>query len=67
MQMALVEIPLEDQVNIGDEVEVPVRKTLASPNITRQYVRDGETGQRAFDEGGQALEEPENGQQSGVT
>ncbi len=67
MQMALVEIPLEDEVNIGDEVEVPVRKTLASPNINRWYVRDGETGQRAFDEGKQALEEPENGQQSGVT
>ena len=67
MQMALVEIPLEDEVNIGDEVEVPVRKTLASPNITRRYVRDGETAQMAFDESKRALEESENEQQCGIT
>ncbi|MEA4925172.1 MAG: alanine racemase [Syntrophomonadaceae bacterium] len=43
MQMALVEIPLEADVNLGDEVEVPVRKTLASPAITRLYVRSRRT------------------------
>jgi len=45
MQMALVEIPLGADVKIGDEVEMPVRKTLASPNITRLYVGDGKTEQ----------------------
>jgi len=42
MQMALVEIPVEDMVAIGDEVEVPVRKTLALGKINRIYMKDGE-------------------------
>jgi alanine racemase len=42
MQMALIELPLETDVKIGDEVEVPVRKTLASSDLTRVYVRDGQ-------------------------
>lgn len=42
MQMALVEIPLETEVQVGDEVEVPVRKTIASSAVTRVYVKDGE-------------------------
>lgn len=41
MQMALVEIPLETEVKLGDEVEVPVRKTLAASALTRVYVKDG--------------------------
>lgn len=45
MQMALVEIPLEADVKIGDEVELPVRKTLASPSVTRVYVRNRETAE----------------------
>jgi alanine racemase len=44
MQMALVEIPLQADIKIGDEVEVPVRKTLASPNINRLYVSDAIMG-----------------------
>jgi len=51
MQMALLEIPLEDDVKIGDEVEVPVRKTLTSPNITRLYFRNGAIEQIAAGEG----------------
>lgn len=42
MQMALVEIPLEFRVSVGDEVEIPVRKTLAAKNITRLYLIGGE-------------------------
>jgi len=38
MQMALVEIPLGMKVAIGDEVVVPVRKTLASNDISRVYL-----------------------------
>jgi alanine racemase len=45
MQMALVEIPLEADVKIGDEVEVPVRKTLASTAVARLYVRDRGTAE----------------------
>jgi alanine racemase len=41
MQMALIEIPLEQEVKIGEEVEVPVRKTLVSPNIKRIYRKHG--------------------------
>jgi alanine racemase len=42
MQTALVEIPIEVRVKIGDEVEVPVRKTLAARNISRIYIKNGE-------------------------
>lgn len=38
MQMALVQIPPEIAVQIGDEVEVPVRKTLASASVPRIYL-----------------------------
>lgn len=41
MQMALIEIPSEDDVNIGDEVEVPIRKTLISESLTRIYIKEG--------------------------
>lgn len=50
MQMALVEIPVGVEVNIGDEVEMPVRKTLAARNIVRIYVQDGQAGKIAYDE-----------------
>lgn len=42
MQMVLVEIPLGDGVKIGDEVEIPVRKTLAIRGLKRVYIKDGE-------------------------
>ncbi|MCX5779567.1 MAG: alanine racemase [Firmicutes bacterium] len=38
MQMALVEIPPGLKVKVGDEVELPVRKTVASASITRIYI-----------------------------
>ncbi len=50
MQMALVEIPCGVDVNIGDEVELPVRKTLAARSVARIYVQDGQAGKIAFDE-----------------
>ncbi len=37
MQMALLEIPLGADVRVGDEVTIPVRKTLASKDIVRIY------------------------------
>ncbi len=45
MQMALLEIPLGIDVQIGDEVTVPVRKTLASSDIVRIY-KDAEENYR---------------------
>jgi alanine racemase len=41
MQMALAEIPLSEKISPGDEVELPVRKTLVSRNIERVYTKDG--------------------------
>ncbi|HEX3010529.1 MAG TPA: alanine racemase [Syntrophomonadaceae bacterium] len=41
MQMALIELPLGTDVRVGDEVTVPVRKTLASSALTRVYIQDG--------------------------
>jgi alanine racemase len=37
MQMALVEVPQEDPLALEDEVEVPLRKTLAGELIPRYY------------------------------
>lgn len=37
MQMALVEVPQEDPLALEDEVEVPLRKTLAGEPIPRYY------------------------------
>ncbi|SHH07115.1 alanine racemase [Thermosyntropha lipolytica DSM 11003] len=48
MQMALVELPLEADVKAGDEVEIPVRKTLARPDVPRLYIREGEAGKLDF-------------------
>lgn len=50
MQMALVELPPEAEVQVGDVVEVPVRKTLASSDLTRVYVKDGVPGKIARQE-----------------
>ena len=41
MQMSLIEIPLNVNVSVGDEVEIPIRKTLAAKNITKIYMREG--------------------------
>lgn len=38
MQMALIEVPLEADIKVGDEVEVPVIKTLADSRIAKKYV-----------------------------
>ena len=42
MQMALIEIPLRVKINIGDVVEVPVRKTLVSQGIDRIYIQESD-------------------------
>jgi len=42
MQMSMAEIPPDLDVEIGDEVELPVRKTLASKNLLRLYMKEGE-------------------------
>jgi len=52
MQMALVEIPLDREVKIGDEVEVPIRKTLTSPDITRIYLQNEKVVKISTKEGG---------------
>ncbi|MBO8157947.1 alanine racemase [Thermosyntropha sp.] len=49
MQMALVELPLEAEIDVGDEVEVPVRKTLTSDNVPRFYISQGEPGKLEAD------------------
>lgn len=44
MQLSLVEFPAHLEVQVGDEVEVPIRKTLAAGNVVRLYVREGQAG-----------------------
>lgn len=44
MQMCLVEMPADLDVRVGDEVEVPIRKTLALGSVMRLYVREGKAG-----------------------
>lgn len=51
MQMALVEIPPEVEIHIGDEVEVPIRKTLASRSLNRVYLQGGEAVKISGEEG----------------
>ena len=43
MQSALIELADNVEVHIGDEVEVPVKKTLANPQIKRVYVNSKES------------------------
>lgn len=38
MQMALIEVPTGLQLEAGDEIEVPIRKTLASASVPRIYI-----------------------------
>lgn len=49
MQMALVELPKGADVKVGDEVEVPIRKTLARPDVPRLYMSGGEAGKLDFE------------------
>lgn len=44
MQMSLIELPVYSDVNVGDIVEVPMRKTLVSKNIKRLYIKEGLPG-----------------------
>jgi len=46
MQMALIEIPQDMVVNIGDEVELPIRKTLVADNTVRIYIKSGRAGKQ---------------------
>ncbi|MEA1962308.1 MAG: alanine racemase [Bacillota bacterium] len=41
MQLALVEFPADLPVEVGEELALPVRKTLAAHEIERVYVRNG--------------------------
>jgi alanine racemase len=43
MQSALIELADNIEVHIGDEVEVPIKKTLANPQIKRVYVNRRES------------------------
>lgn len=38
MQMALLEVPLGLEIGVGEEVSVPVRKTLAAYDVVRVYL-----------------------------
>ena len=51
MQMALVEIPPGVEIHIGDEVEVPMRKTLASRSLSRVYLQGGKAAKISGEEG----------------
>lgn len=42
MQMAMIEIPNDLELDIGEEVEVPIRKTLTSRDLVRVYTKEGE-------------------------
>ena len=44
--MALIEIPQDMVVNIGDEVELPIRKTLVADNTVRIYIKSGRAGKQ---------------------
>ena len=44
MQMALVEIPITIHIEPGDEVIVPVRKTLIGKEVARVFAQSGEVG-----------------------
>ncbi|MDD3888604.1 MAG: alanine racemase [Syntrophomonadaceae bacterium] len=41
MQLALIEIPEGVDIQVGDEVEVPVKKTLAAKSLVHVYMKDG--------------------------
>lgn len=52
MQMALVEVPLQKFVQVGEEVELPVRKTLTAGQVVRLYTIKGEAGKKLDNDGG---------------
>ncbi|MDR1160113.1 MAG: alanine racemase [Syntrophomonadaceae bacterium] len=47
MQMALVEIPKKVFVQVGDEVEVPIKKTLTSESELRLYISKSQAGKKS--------------------
>lgn len=49
MQNCVVELPEDLLVNAGDEVELPVRKTLAAKNIRHKYIHAEEVFHRIKD------------------
>lgn len=56
MQMTLVEFPVDSLVAVGDEVTVPIRKTLASPSVSRLYVQKGEAGKISAENGARYID-----------
>ncbi|HZK43048.1 MAG TPA: alanine racemase [Syntrophomonadaceae bacterium] len=44
MQMTLIELPIHSDVEVGDIVEVPMRKTLIDQDIVRLYVQGDLSG-----------------------
>lgn len=48
MQMALLEIPLDTPLMVGEEVEVPIRKTLARDEVKRIYISEVQSGKEVF-------------------
>lgn len=42
MQLALVVLPSDADIKVGDEAIVPIRKTLSSTSTCRIYMKDGE-------------------------
>ncbi|MDD3853039.1 MAG: alanine racemase [Syntrophomonadaceae bacterium] len=46
MQMALIEIPRDVEISIGDEVELPIRKTLVADSTVRLYIKSGRAGKQ---------------------
>jgi alanine racemase len=49
MQNCLVELPEDSPVKAGDEVELPVRKTLAAKNIRQLYINTGDINAKDVD------------------
>jgi alanine racemase len=59
MQMALVEIPKKVFVQVGDEVELPIKKTLTAKNELRLYTSENEAGKKSHGAGVTYLTEGE--------
>jgi len=51
MQLTVLDVGMQDCA-LGDEVRIPLRRTLANPRITRRYRRDGQMfSERVMEEG----------------
>lgn len=51
MQLTVLDVGLQDCA-LGDEVEIPLRRTLANPRILRRYILDGQIlSERVMEEG----------------